>query len=118
MTDIKSLSDIKTRCVRIKLRPDSLPAVRAWQHFLEQNRNEVLKTLEAEGVTLEAAFLDNREGGDYLIYLMACEDFDNAKAIAANSKSFVDEFHKKFKQECWGESIELEPLISFQRHPE
>ena len=110
--------NLETRCIRIKLHPDSLQAVRDWQRFLHENGAEVLKTLEAEGVALEAAFLDHIEGDDYLIYLMSCENFDNAKAIAANSKSFVDEFHKKFKQECWGESIELEPLISFQRHPE
>lgn len=108
----------ETRCIRITLKPGSLPAVREWQEFLAAHRDEVIGTLKAEGVVLEAVFLDRYGADDVLIYVMTCADFVKAQDVATRSKSAVDAFHRKFKQDWWAERLPLEPLLDFYNLPE
>lgn len=105
----------ETRCVRIMLKPGALDAVRDWQSFINAHRDDVLQTLAAEGVTLEMAFLEQNGAESSLIYIMRCADFEKAFAAAQASESFIDAFHKKFKQDWWGERRALELLIEFHR---
>lgn len=102
------------RCVRIKLKQGSLDAVRTWQIFLKDHKQEVIETLKEEGVSLEAAFLDQIGTDHFLIYIMVCRDFEKAKQIARESNNIVDFFHRKFKQDWWDERMMLETLIHFE----
>lgn len=77
-----------------------------------------METLKAEGVVLEAVFLDKYDADDILIYIMTCADFDKAHDVAARSESVIDTFHKKFKQDWWGDCQPIETLIDFYNRPE
>lgn len=103
-----------TKCVKIRLRTGSRDTVEAWQEKLNSRRNDVIETLKAEGVNLEAVFLDQQSDGDYLIYVMNSADFDRVSSVATHSKAEIDIFHRAFKKDCWEERLILRPLIDFE----
>lgn len=103
--------EFETRCIRIKLKKDTLPKVREWQSFILKNKEEAIATLAAEGVYLESVFLETVGETNYLIYVMISKDFDKAKSVASQSRSPVDVFHSRFKEECWEDGERLEPLL-------
>ena len=50
----------ETRCVKIKLKPNSLEKVREWAQTINERKDEALATLRDEGVILETVFLDQK----------------------------------------------------------
>ena len=102
-----------TRCLRIRLREGCGPDAEAWAGELNSRADEVRETLVAEGVALEAVFLDRRADGDDLIYVMNAPDFDRVTAVARESTAAVDAFHRAFKERCWETRDLLHPLIDF-----
>ena len=106
----------QTRCVKIHLKPNSLARVREWATTLNESRRaEALATLGDESVVLEAAFLDHTAEGDFLIYIMKAESFDQAKQAVANSSHEIDAYHQAFKRDTWGTRTELELLLDLDR---
>lgn len=102
------------RCVAIKLKPDALVKTREWATELTRRSGEVYAALQAEGVSLEVAFLETRADGYYLIYIMRSDDLCKAQAITRASLTPIEAYHREFKTRCW-ESVEpLECLISFE----
>jgi hypothetical protein len=57
----------ETRCVKIKLKPDSIEKVHEWARIINERKTEALATLHDEGVILESVFLDQNSEGDFLI---------------------------------------------------
>jgi len=104
---------VPTRCIKVRLQPGCEAEVAAWAAELNRRSDEVLATLAAEGVTLEAAFLDHQADGVSLIYVMHAADFGHAVAVAKASAAPIDTYHRDFKQRCWDERTVLEPLIDF-----
>lgn len=74
----------ETRCVKIKLKPNSIEKVREWARAINERKDEALATLRDEDVILETIFLDRTSEDDFLIYVMKAENFDNAKAVLKN----------------------------------
>ncbi|HVE56416.1 MAG TPA: DUF6176 family protein [Pyrinomonadaceae bacterium] len=107
----------ETRCVKIRLKPDSIEKVRMWAKTVNERRNEALATLRDEGVILETVFLDQNTEGDFLIYLMKAESFERAKEAVQKSVHAIDEYHQNFKRECWTDGKKLEMLIDLDRMP-
>ena len=108
-----------TQCVKIHLKPNSLDRVREWAQTLnDSRRDEALATLADESVVLEAAFLDRTAEGDFLIYIMKAESFDQAKQAAGNSLHDIDAYHRAFKRDTWGTRTELELLLDLDRTDE
>ncbi|HEX8734352.1 MAG TPA: DUF6176 family protein [Pyrinomonadaceae bacterium] len=108
----------QTRCVKIKLQPDSIEKVRAWARFINERKDEALATLRDEAVILETVFLDQNAEGDFLIYLMKAESFEKAREAARKSVHAIDEFHRNFKRETWADGKQLELLIDLDRTAE
>jgi hypothetical protein len=104
----------RTRCVKIKLKPNSIEKAREWARVLNERKDEALATLRDESVVLEMAFLDQTGEGDFLIYLMKAESFETEKEAARKSVHAIDEFHRNFKRETWTERKELEILIDLE----
>ncbi|MGE0806700.1 MAG: DUF6176 family protein [Burkholderiaceae bacterium] len=98
-------------CVRIKLKPGSLPRVRQWAEQLNARRGEALRTLDAEGVSIESVFLDSAADGDYLVYYMRTASVEHARAVAARSTDEIDRYHQAFKRDTWEQARRLELLI-------
>ncbi len=105
----------ETRCVKIKLKPNSIERVREWAKVINERKAEVLETLRDESVILEAVFLDQSSDGDFLIYVMKAENFERALETFEKSSHAIDEYHQNFKTECWEDSRPLEMLIDLDR---
>ena len=105
----------ETRCVKIKLKPNSLEKVREWAKTLNDREPEALATLRDESVILESVFLDQTAEGDFLIYLMKAESFAQAKAAVEKSSHPIDQYHQNFKRECWEDGKKLEMLVDLDR---
>ena len=71
----------ETRCVKIKLKPNSLEKVREWAQTINERKDEALATLRDEGVILETVFLDQNSEGDFLIYVMKAGNFEQVKEV-------------------------------------
>jgi hypothetical protein len=107
----------ETSCVKIKLKPGSVGKAREWAMVINARRDEALETLRDEGVVLECAFLDQTAEGDFLVYVMKAESFEQAKEAAERSTHEIDDFHLKFKEETWEDGTRLEILIDLEAFP-
>ncbi|WP_394891987.1 DUF6176 family protein [Mesorhizobium sp. AaZ16] len=102
---------MRTRCVKIKLKDGTLTQVDDWAAEINKRTNEALETMQREGVSLEAAFLDYQADGVYLISVMRADDFEKARAMARSSTADIDAYHRRFKEACWEERTELSALV-------
>lgn len=84
--------------VLIKLKPNTMPNVEAWQKELNARKDEAIETLKAEGVSVESWFHVVLEGQDYLIAYMRAENIVKAQQIGRESQFPIDAIHKAFKQ--------------------
>ena len=105
----------ETRCVKIKLKPNSLEKVREWAKTIDERKDEAMMTLRDEGVILETIFLDQTGEGDFLIYVMKSENFEHAQETFEKSVHPIDEYHQNFKNETWEGGKPLEMLIDLDR---
>ena len=105
----------QTKCVKIRLKPNSLERVREWARTINSRRTEALVTLRDETVVIEAAFLDCTSEGDFLIYIMKAESFEKSKQAAATSTHEIDKYHQDFKKDTWESGNLLELLVDLDR---
>ncbi len=103
------------RCVKIKLKPDSLPRVREWAAEINMRKDEALATLEDEGVVLESFFLDSSEHGDYLIGYLRAGSLKQAAEEVAVSTYDIDAYHTAFQRDTWDAGERLELLVDLSR---
>jgi hypothetical protein len=101
---------METVCVKVRLKPGSLPRVQAWAAELNARRDEVLATLRDEDVIVESVFLD----GEELVYYLKAKDIAHARAVHARSQHAIDAYHREFKDETFAEQRTLELLIDFE----
>lgn len=104
-----------TRCVKIKLKSNSLEKVREWAKVINERKAEALETLRDESVILESVFLDQNSEGDFLIYVMKAVNFEKSREAFEKSAHAIDEYHQNFKSECWEDGKKLEVLIDLDR---
>jgi hypothetical protein len=104
-------SAMETRAFSIKLKPNSIDRVRAWAEEIMRRKEEALETLRDEGVVLECFFLDRRDDGDYLISIMAAQDFERSQTVVRTSTHAIDAFHQAFKRATWESEGVLEGLV-------
>lgn len=105
----------ETRCVKVKLKPNSLEKVRTWAKTINKRKDEALATLRDEGVVLECAFLDQTSEGDFLIYVMRAKSFEKVKDSIKKSTHSIDKYHQNFKAETYEDGKKLELLIDLDR---
>lgn len=106
---------METICIRIKLKNGSLDDVRKWFQTLREKPNEILESLENEGVTIESAFLDRIDSDYYLIYYMKAKNFSYAREVAQKSTLKIDKYHRKCLKEFCEDRTVLEQLLDFHR---
>lgn len=93
------------------MKSGSLERVREWAAELTRRRDEALATLRDEGTIVESVFLERTGEGDYLIYYMKAENFERARAVYGSSTHAIDAYHRKFKEDTWESSTNLELLV-------
>ncbi len=106
---------VGVRCVKVRLKPGSLPRVREWAAVINARKAEALATLEAESVVLESFFLDSSEAGDYLIGYIRAGSLAQAADAAERSTHDIDALHKSFQKDTWETGERLELLVDLSR---
>jgi len=81
-----------------------------WAAELNARRDEVMATLQDEGVRIESVFLD----GETLIYYLKADSVDEAREVYARSRHAIDAYHRRFKDETFAEQTQLQLLIDFE----
>lgn len=107
---------MQTFVKKYKVKKDFLEVIREWSRTLNSRKDEVLKTLEQEGVFIETAFLDKQGDDFYLIYFIKCTNLDNALKVFAASDAAIDSYHRKVMSDSLCQSESLELLIDFCRY--
>lgn len=102
---------MESKCALVKLKPGSLERAREWARVLNERKSEVIVTLRDEAVVVESVFLLSQTDGDYLIYYMKGHDLKAASEIGKRSTHPIDDYHKQFKKESFGEVRILEMLL-------
>lgn len=82
-----------------------------WAEELKRRRDEVVATLQNEGVVSESCFIS--EDGESVYYFMEAEDFERAKGAASNSIHPIDSDHKKARADSLEFVAELDCLFHF-----
>ncbi len=102
---------VDTICMKVKLKAESLPRVRAWFEEINRRMPEVAETLRDEGVVVESVFLDSSDAGDFLIQYIKVKDFARAQEVAANSTHPIDVENAALVQEH-AESVQVLELLT------
>lgn len=111
--DNLKIKDLKTGCVKIKIKDGKLAKVYEWKDYLNNHKEDVLESLRQEGVFLESVFLDKHGNDNFLIYHMKFTNLEKAKTAFSQSNLSIDKYHAQFKQDTWADKQELELLIDF-----
>lgn len=85
----------------IKLKENSQVAVDEWARTLNQRMDDVIATLNDEGVLLETWFQITLPDGEYLLVFMRELDPSRPRDIAKDSNHEIDTIHNAFKRETW-----------------
>ena len=105
----------EVRCVKIKLKPDSLPRVHEWAAYINTHEDEALVTLEGESIVLESFFLDSSDAGDYLIGYIRPGSLAQAARAVKQSTHELDAYHQQFQKDAWESGRALELLVDLNR---
>ncbi len=82
-----------------------------WCNELISRKEEVLETLESEGVLVEACFLSRKEQCIY--YFIEAVSFERMQEVAKNSTRFIDIEHRAVKLESIEFVERMELLFHF-----
>jgi len=105
----------EVRCVKVRLKPGSLPRVWAWASEVSARKPEALATLEAESIVLESFFLDQTDDGDYLIGTIRAGSLAQAAEAAKVSTHDLDAYHRAFQRDTRATGEGLELLVDLTR---
>ncbi len=105
---------METRCVRVKIKPGSLDAVREWARTINSRREEAVATLRNELVQIESVFLELAADGDFLIYYMRGLDLTASQKAAGVSEHAIDAYHQNFMRAHTEGGTVLEVLVNLE----
>ncbi|OAN17917.1 hypothetical protein A3K86_03090 [Photobacterium jeanii] len=99
----------------IKLRQGFDSNVEYWQQTMSTRIDEVMQSLQAEGVQIESWFKVKIEGDDYLIWYMRAESIERAVEVFQQSSKDIDKFHFEVLSQITAPDgfINAEPLLDF-----
>ena len=90
-----------------KIKSGKTEQLREWMSEVREREAEAVETLQSEGMHSEAAFLEQSEDGDYLVYYMEAEDLHEVYEAFEASSHDIDKEHKQVMDEVLenGENI-------------
>jgi hypothetical protein len=94
--------------------------LREWMTEIRQREDEARETLENEGMVAEAAFLEQTEDEDFLVYYMEAEDVEHVYEAFSDSSHDIDEEHKAVMNDVLEDSANVDgfELLYHLRNPE
>ena len=106
---------MELRCSVIQLKEGSLDRVKEWASAINSRKEEALKTLKNEGVTIESFFLVTLEEKDFLVAYMRASSVEKARASVKTSLHEIDAYHQEFKRSAWEKKFDAELLVDLSR---
>jgi len=82
-----------------------------WCNELQRRSGEVMESLKAEGVRIEACFISEQENACY--YLMQAGDLEESKNVSAGSDRKIDSEHAAMRLATLDFVEKLTPLFYF-----
>ncbi|RDI72400.1 DUF6176 family protein [Halopelagius longus] len=76
-----------------RIEPGKRDRLREWMTEITTRREEAIETLRYEGMISEAAFLEQTDDADYLVYYMEAEDIDGVYEAFQSSPYEIDHEH-------------------------
>jgi hypothetical protein len=83
-----------------------------WCAELQRRSDEVLESLRAEKVIIEACFISEQENACY--YLMQAEDFEKSTFTSETSHRSIDDEHKAVRKLALQKVEVMQPSFYFQ----
>ena len=80
--------------VKNRIKPGKIDRLREWMEEIKSHPNEAIETLQYERMLSEAAFLEQRVDGDYLLYYMEAEDLNHVFDAFESSPYKIDHEHQ------------------------
>lgn len=102
---------MEVRCIKVRLKKNSITQVKDWFHDLKNRKHEVIETLKNENIIVESVFLDKIGEIYYLIYYIRSPDIKLALEIFKNSCLPIDELYKKNWNSFCEEAVVLDVLL-------
>jgi Family of unknown function (DUF6176) len=99
------------RCMRVKLKDDSIEHVKTWFSDLNNRKDEVLECLRNENIVVESAFLDKINETYFLVYYIKSENINHALEVFKLSLLPIDHFYKENWNKFCGEIVVLDQLL-------
>ncbi len=97
---------------KFRIKPGKKKTWLNWCAQLKKRKNEVLKTLKTEGVTIEACFLSQNQ--KHIYYFMQAKSINRAKHVAQKSNYKIDSEHKKKRKLSLKKVELLKELFHFE----
>lgn len=103
-----------------KIEPGKTERLKEWMSEIREREDEAIETLQSEGMHSEAAFLEECEDGEYLVYYMAAEDIREVYESFEESSHDIDEAHKQVMDEVLedGEDVGNYELLYHMVNPQ
>ena len=107
------INNYQTYLVKYEIKEEFLDKLTEWSNVLNNNRLEVLQSLENENVVFEIAFVD----GNCLYYFFKAENVEEVFSVFSKSKLFVDNYHSKILKSCLKpDSQIIKPLLDIENN--
>lgn len=102
-----------TEVVMVKQEVDleKVSELKAWMGEISERTDEIVETLQDEGVKTESVFLEESAYGTFLVTYMEAEDLREAQQTFEESNHEIDIEHKQVLQECL---VDGQPVDSFE----
>lgn len=99
---------------KVKVKDVAHDQVKEWADFLKAHSDQVLESMQTEGVLFETAFLDQQVDGLYLIYVFKAKNINKVFQVLNDSQREIDVYHKKMFLKLFGKPEELEIVVDFE----
>jgi L-rhamnose mutarotase len=102
----------QVKLVKFKIKKGGKKNWLNWVEKLKKRKEEVIKTLENEGIISESCFIS--EDGEFVFYFMEAEDFKKVNEAFSKSTKPIDAEHKKSLDDSLRFVSVLENLFHFE----
>lgn len=101
----------ETVIVKQEIKPEKVQDLKHWMGKVRNRMDEIVETLQDEGVKTESVFLEESDQGIFLVTYMEAEDVRKAQQTFAESTNEIDVEHKQTLEECL---VDGEPVSDFK----
>jgi len=108
---VRIRSVTETIIIRQEVRPNKVSKLKEWMKEANDRKEEIIETLQHEGVKTESTFLEESSDGIFLITYMEAENLQEVQEAFEDSNYEIDVEYKEIVQECL---VDGQPVGNFE----